>query len=467
VNFVDGLFVQGKYQIKPPLPFTPGGEVAGDVVAIGDGVEGVAVGDRVLAMSWLGGFASHVELAAGGVVPIPGDLSYGQAAALVQSYGTMLFAMTRRMQVRAGEWVLVLGAGGGIGLAAIDVAHHLGARVIAAASSDEKLAAATKAGAEATIDYEREDLKARAREISGGGVDVVVDPVGGRFADAALRSLGWMGRYLVIGFAGGDIPALPANQVLLNNRTVVGIDWGAWTMRDAVGNRDLLAELMDLAGSGGAARFRRWSPLSTRSTTWCAPSPTCKNETSPARSCSCPERVGRRVLCARSHAGRGCVHTEPVVSGPGCDERGLLVEQRQHHLARRAGKPEHALGDADPLEVVELARIGQRAERDDLEHRRVAPCVGHRVAQARNGIGEAGAPDGDPAVAVLGDVGEELRAACMASTCSRATSRRSRIATPCWASSSSFQPKPTPSTTRPPLRWSRVAIALAVTIGSR
>ncbi len=250
VNFVDGLFVQGKYQIKPPLPFTPGGEVAGDVVAIGDGVEGVAVGDRVLAMSWLGGFASHVELAAGGVVPIPGDLSYGQAAALVQSYGTMLFAMTRRMQVRAGEWVLVLGAGGGIGLAAIDVAHHLGARVIAAASSDEKLAAATKAGAEATIDYEREDLKARAREISGGGVDVVVDPVGGRFADAALRSLGWMGRYLVIGFAGGDIPALPANQVLLNNRTVVGIDWGAWTMRDAVGNRDLLAELMDLAGSG-------------------------------------------------------------------------------------------------------------------------------------------------------------------------------------------------------------------------
>jgi NADPH2:quinone reductase len=250
VNFVDGLFVQGKYQIKPPLPFTPGGEVAGDVVAIGDGVEGVAIGDRVLAMPWLGGFASHVELAAGGVVPIPGDLSYGQAAALVQSYGTMLFAMTRRTQVRAGEWVLVLGAGGGIGLAAIDVAHHLGARVIAAASSDEKLAAATKAGAEATIDYEREDLKARAREISGGGVDVVVDPVGGRFADAALRSLGWMGRYLVIGFAGGDIPALPANQVLLNNRTVVGIDWGAWTMRDAVGNRDLLAELMDLAGSG-------------------------------------------------------------------------------------------------------------------------------------------------------------------------------------------------------------------------
>jgi len=250
VNYVDGLFVQGKYQIKPPLPFTPGGEVAGDIVAVGDGVEGLAVGDRVLAMPWLGGFASHVELAAGGVVPIPGALTYGQAAALVQSYGTMLFSMTRRMQVRAGEWVLVLGAGGGIGLAAIDVARHLGAHVIAAASSEEKLAAARQAGAEATIAYETEDLKARARELSGGGIDVVVDPVGDRFADPALRALRWMGRYLVIGFAGGEIPKLPANQVLLNNRTVVGVDWGAWTMRDPDGNRELLAELMELAGFG-------------------------------------------------------------------------------------------------------------------------------------------------------------------------------------------------------------------------
>lgn len=250
VNFVDGLFVQGKYQIKPPLPFTPGGEVAGDVVAVGDGVTNLAVGDRVLAMPWLGGFASHVDLAASAVIPIPGTLTYGQAAALVQSYGTMLFAMTRRTQVRAGEWVLVLGAGGGIGLAAVDLARHLGARVIAAASSDDKLAAAVSAGAEATISYETEDLKTRAREIAGGGVDVVVDPVGDRFAEPALRALGWMGRFIVIGFAGGGIPALPANQILLSNRTVVGIDWGAWTMRDPAGNQELMAELVGLAAAG-------------------------------------------------------------------------------------------------------------------------------------------------------------------------------------------------------------------------
>ena len=250
VNYVDGLFVQGEYQIKPPLPFTPGGEVAGDVVGVGEGVESISVGDRVLAMPWLGGFATHVELPADGIVPIPGSLTYGQAAALVQSYGTMLFALTRRTDLRAGEWVLVLGAGGGIGLAAVDVARHLGARVIAAASSEEKLAAARAAGAEATIAYEQEDLKVRAREISGGGVDVVVDPVGDRFADPALRALGWMGRYLVIGFAGGEIPRLPVNQVLLNNRTLVGIDWGAWTLRDPAGNQQLLAGLMGLAASG-------------------------------------------------------------------------------------------------------------------------------------------------------------------------------------------------------------------------
>jgi NADPH:quinone reductase len=251
VNFVDALFVQGKYQIKPTLPFTPGNEVAGDVVAVGDGVDDVEPGDRVLATVGLGGYASQVSVAAPAVVPIPDSLTYGQAAGFVQSYATMQFAYTVRTRMEAGETVLVLGAGGGIGLAAVDLAHYHGATVIAAASTVDKLAAAREAGAQHTIAYETDDLKTAARELSGGGVDVVVDPVGGRFAEPALRALAWMGRYLVIGFAGGGIPALPANQVLLNNRTVVGVDWGAWTMRNADANRQLVHDLVAIAGSGG------------------------------------------------------------------------------------------------------------------------------------------------------------------------------------------------------------------------
>jgi NADPH2:quinone reductase len=260
VNFVDALLVQGRYQIKPPLPFTPGGEVAGTVSALGDGVEGVAVGDRVLGMSFFGGFASQVLLGAGSVVPIPARLSAGQAAGLVQSYATMLFALTRRTSVAAGEWVAVLGAGGGIGLATVDLAKALGAKVVACASSTEKLAAAEAAGADAVVAYDEGaagagggdavDLKTAIREATGGGADVLVDPIGGPKAEAGLRALRFGGRYVVIGFAAGDIPRLPLNQVLLNNRTIVGVDWGAWTMRDPAGNRALLADLLDMAAEG-------------------------------------------------------------------------------------------------------------------------------------------------------------------------------------------------------------------------
>jgi NADPH2:quinone reductase len=251
-NFVDALLVQGLYQIKPPLPFTPGMEVAGVVGAVGDGVDGVAVGDRVLATAFAGGYASQVVLPAASVVPVPPGLTAGQAAGLVQSYATMLFALTRRTSVAPGEWVAVLGAGGGIGLATVDVAKALGARVVACASTAEKLAAATAAGADATIAYDDPDvdLKAAIREATGGGADVLVDPIGGAKADAALRALGWMGRYVVIGFAAGDIPRLPLNQVLLNNRTIVGVDWGAWTFRDPEGNAALIGELLGMVGDG-------------------------------------------------------------------------------------------------------------------------------------------------------------------------------------------------------------------------
>jgi NADPH2:quinone reductase len=250
VNYVDGLICRGGYQIKPPTPFVPGSEIAGEVTAVGAAVEDVAPGDRVIAMTGFGGFADQVAVPAASVIPIPATLDFGQAAALIQSYSTALFTLTDRTSVAAGEWVLVLGAGGGIGLACIDVAVALGARVIAAASSPEKLEAAEAMGAEATIAYEDEDLKARARELSGGGVDVVVDAVGGRHSEPALRATRWSGRFCVVGFASGTIPSLPLNQVLLNNRTVVGVDWGAWTFRNQEGYRALLGQLVQMVADG-------------------------------------------------------------------------------------------------------------------------------------------------------------------------------------------------------------------------
>jgi NADPH2:quinone reductase len=250
VNFVDGLLCQGRYQIKPPTPFVPGGEVAGEVTAVGLGVAGIAVGDRVIAFTGFGGFAEQVAVPALSLIPMPDTIDFGQAATLIQSYCTVLFALTRRTSLAPGEWVLVLGAGGGVGLAATDVATALGGRVIAAASSQDKLEAAIAMGAEATIAYEEEDLKTRARQISGDGVDVVIDPVGGRHSEAALRAMGHLGRFCVIGFASGPIASVPLNQVLLNNRTVVGVDWGGWTFKDPFANRELIGELMVMVASG-------------------------------------------------------------------------------------------------------------------------------------------------------------------------------------------------------------------------
>ncbi len=250
VNFVDGLICQGRYQIKPPVPFVPGGEIAGEVSDIGPGVTGVGRGDRVIAFTGFGGFAERVAVPALSLVPMPDTIDFDQAAALIQSYCTVLFTLTRRTTLAPGEWVLVLGAGGGVGLAATDVAQALGGRVIAAASTPDKLEAALAMGAEATIAYEDEDLKARAREISGGGVDLVIDSVGGRHSENALRATGHLGRFCVIGFASGPIASIPLNQVLLNNRTVVGVDWGGWTFKDPLGNRELIGEVMDLIGKG-------------------------------------------------------------------------------------------------------------------------------------------------------------------------------------------------------------------------
>lgn len=250
VNYVDNLFVSGEYQIKIPPPFTPGGEVAGTVGAVGEGVDRWSGGERVVASVGVGGWASHIVADARHLIAVPDAVSDGQAATFIQSYATAWFSLTKRITVDEGDHVLVLGAGGGLGLAFTDVATSFGGRVIAAASSEDKLAAAEAVGAVARIDYEHEDLKTRAREVSGGGVDLVVDPVGDRFADPALRALGFDGTYLVLGFAAGEIPKLPANQILLRNRRVAGVDWGAWAMEHPAENREMLDELFARAGDG-------------------------------------------------------------------------------------------------------------------------------------------------------------------------------------------------------------------------
>ncbi|HEV7733367.1 MAG TPA: NADPH:quinone oxidoreductase family protein [Candidatus Binatia bacterium] len=248
VNFVDGLFVLGKYQIKPPLPFTPGSEVAGIVSAVGPGVNAFAAGDRVLASCGLGGFSEQIAAFPEQVQRIPGTLDFARAATCMQSYCTAWFALTRRTTLQSGDALLVLGAGGGVGLAAVDVGRSLGARVIAAASSEDKRAAATAAGAAVVVDSTATDLKDRIRQV--GGIDVAYDPVGGELSEVALRVLAPSGRLLVIGFAAGPIPRLPLNHILLRNRSVIGVDWGAWSMADPDANRSMLAVVLARIGDG-------------------------------------------------------------------------------------------------------------------------------------------------------------------------------------------------------------------------
>jgi NADPH2:quinone reductase len=251
VNYVDALFVAGQYQIKPAVPFVPGTESAGTVSAVGDGVERIAVGQRVLVSAGLGGFASKVATAASSVTVLPDVLDSARAATFNQSYSTCLYALRNRAAAQAGESLLVLGAGGGIGLAAIGVARALGCRVLGVASTEEKRAAARAAGAEAVVDPGAEPVKDAARTWAGGtGVDVVIDPVGGSLAEPALRALGDRGRYCVIGFAAGDIPSIPLNQVLLRNRTVLGIDWGIWAMQHADAQEALLGDLLEMVAGG-------------------------------------------------------------------------------------------------------------------------------------------------------------------------------------------------------------------------
>ena len=245
LNFFDTLIIANKYQTKPALPFSPAAEFAGEVEALGEGVTRLKVGDRVLACSGYGAAREKIAIDAEKLIKIPDGLDWDRAAGLCVTYGTTLHALKDRARMKPGETLAVLGASGGVGLAAIEIGKAMGARVIARASSADKLAFAKERGADDTIDYASEDLKDALRRVTGGkGVDVIYDPVGGAYTEAALRSIAWQGRFLVVGFAAGDIPKLPLNLVLLKGCDVLGVFWGSFIERDLAGHRANTAQIM-------------------------------------------------------------------------------------------------------------------------------------------------------------------------------------------------------------------------------
>ncbi|MGI9134954.1 MAG: NADPH:quinone oxidoreductase family protein [Rhodoferax sp.] len=251
LNFPDLLIVQNKYQIKPPLPFVPGSEYAGVVQAVGEGVEQLQVGQHVACLSGTGGFATHTLAPAALCMPLPEAFAFVDAAAFIMIYATAHLALINRGQIKAGETLLVLGAAGGVGTAAIQIAKRMGARVIAAASTDEKCAFCRSIGADASINYSNESLRDALRTLTDGkGPDLVYDPVGGDLAEAAFRSIAWRGRYLVIGFAAGPIPSLPLNLPLLKGASIVGAYWGEFAKREPRANAAMLAELAQWYGQG-------------------------------------------------------------------------------------------------------------------------------------------------------------------------------------------------------------------------
>jgi NADPH2:quinone reductase len=244
LNFPDLLIVQNKYQIKPPLPFVPGAEYAGVVQAVGEGVTHLSVGDSVACLSGTGGFGTHTLAPAALCMPLPPGFSAVDGAAFIMTYATSHHALMDRAQLQAGETVLVLGAAGGVGTAAIQIAKAAGAHVIAAASSDEKCALCTRLGADASINYSRQNLRDELKTLTGGkGPDVVYDPVGGDYTEQAFRAIAWRGRYLVVGFAAGPIPALPLNLPLLKGASVVGVFWGDFARREPAANAAMMREL--------------------------------------------------------------------------------------------------------------------------------------------------------------------------------------------------------------------------------
>ena len=251
LNFPDLLIVQGKYQFKPPLPFVPGSEFAGVIEAVGDGVQHLKIGMPVAAIAGTGGFGTHACVDATRVLPLPPGFDIADGAAFAFTYGTSHHALMDRAQLKAGETVLVLGAAGGVGTAALQIAKAAGAKVIAAASTDEKCALCKTLGADATLNYSTQDIRETLKALTGGkGPDVVYDPVGGALAEPVFRSIAWRGRYLVVGFAGGGIPALPWNLALLKGASVVGVFWGDFVKREPQASAAGLMQLAQWYGQG-------------------------------------------------------------------------------------------------------------------------------------------------------------------------------------------------------------------------
>jgi NADPH2:quinone reductase len=268
LNFFDTLIIAGKYQHKPPFPFSPASEFSGVVEAVGSGVTDVAPGDRVIGYDGWGAAREAVAINTSRLVKMPDTLDFDRAAGLTVTYSTTLYGLRERGALKPGETLVVLGASGGVGLAAIEIGKIMGARVIACASSDEKLAFARAHGADETVNYASENLRDALKKLGGErGIDVVYDPVGGAYAEPAVRALGWEGRYLVIGFAAGEIPKLPLNLVLLKSCDIRGVLWGAWTMRDPDGQRALMADIARWGAEGKlSAHVQKAYPLAETAT---------------------------------------------------------------------------------------------------------------------------------------------------------------------------------------------------------
>ncbi|HAD44681.1 MAG TPA: NADPH:quinone oxidoreductase [Alcanivorax sp.] len=250
LNFPDTLIIEGKYQIKPELPFSPGGEMAGEIIEVGPDVKNLKPGMRVMGLTGYGSFAEEMVIGESRVIPVPDGMKDETAAAFSMVYGTSYHALKQRANIQPGETLLVLGASGGVGLAAVELGKAMGAKVIAAASSDDKLQVAKEAGADDLINYTDEDLKEALKSRYPQGIDVIYDPVGDRFTEPALRNMAWNGRFLIVGFAAGETPKIPANLTLLKGCSVVGVFWGAFTAKEPKAHIQNVKELMQLFAEG-------------------------------------------------------------------------------------------------------------------------------------------------------------------------------------------------------------------------